>query len=49
MSQHLRQHDRVTRADRVIQARANSFHIGEDVPQVTHWLAAEPSDEEANG
>jgi MFS family permease len=48
-AEHLRQHDRMTGADRAIQVRANSFHIGEGVPAVTHWLAAEPSDEEGNG
>ena len=48
-AEHLRQHDRMTGVDRAIQAQANSFHMGEGVPPVTHWLAAEPSDEEGNG
>jgi MFS family permease len=48
-AEHLRQHERMTAADRAVQERARSFHLGDGVPPVTHWLAALPSDDEANG
>jgi hypothetical protein len=38
--EHLRQHARVTVADRVFEERANAFHAGPEAPKVTHWLAA---------
>jgi predicted MFS family arabinose efflux permease len=37
--EHLRQHQRVTRADRVIQDRAKAFHRGEGPPRVSHLVA----------
>ena len=37
--EHLRQHERVTRADQDIQTRALSFHAGPDQPRVSHFLA----------
>jgi len=37
--EHLRQHERVTEADRRIQQHAKSFHAGEK-PRVSHWIAA---------
>jgi MFS family permease len=38
--EHLRQHERVTNADRVLQEMVNQFHL-EGVPKVTHLVAAE--------
>ncbi len=48
-AEHLRQHDRMTVADRAVQKLAHSFHLGEGAPPVTHWLAALPSEEEPGG
>ena len=36
---HLRQHERVTEADRAVQARVDAFHRGPDRPRVTHLIA----------
>lgn len=36
---HLRQHERVTRADADVQARVAAFHRGDAPPRVEHWLA----------
>jgi MFS family permease len=41
---HLRQHERVTRADEQLQRRLNQFHRGPEPPRVTHWVAARPGD-----
>lgn len=40
---HLRQHHRVTVADRAIEARALSLHAGPSPPQVRHMLERPPS------
>jgi MFS family permease len=40
--EHLRQHDRVTNADRVLQETVHRFQT-EGAPKVTHFIAAEPS------
>ena len=37
--EHLRQHDRFTVSDRVIEERVRSFHAGDKPPQVSHMLA----------
>lgn len=37
--EHLRQHDRVTHADRVEQEAAHAFHLGPHPPVVRHWIA----------
>lgn len=37
--EHLRQHERVTFADRDITAMAQAFHIGSEPPKVTHLVA----------
>jgi MFS family permease len=42
-AEHLRQHERITIADRSIEDRARSFHIGEKPPVVSHFIA-EPFD-----
>jgi MFS family permease len=39
--EHLRQHERVTNADRVVQEAVQRFHC-EGEPKVTHFIAAEP-------
>jgi len=36
---HLRQHERATKADAEAQARVRAFHRGEAPPAVEHWLA----------
>ncbi|MDR3674874.1 MAG: MFS transporter [Acidobacteriota bacterium] len=38
--EHLRQHERTTVADRQISERANSFHLGDTPPTVSHHLYA---------
>jgi hypothetical protein len=35
---HLRQHERITAADRVVQAIATAFHRGAEPPHVTHFV-----------
>ena len=42
--EHLRQHERVTNADRLLQQAIARFHIG-GAPKVTHLIAAEPAAE----
>ncbi|MBO6755124.1 MAG: MFS transporter [Roseibium sp.] len=37
--EHLRQHDRVTRADAVLQAEVQKFHSGAEPPKVRHLIA----------
>jgi MFS family permease len=37
--EHMRQHARVTNADRVVQDAAQAFHIGEEKPLVRHLIA----------
>ena len=39
--EHLRQHERVTKADRVVQDAVEQFHLHGE-PKVTHFIAAEP-------
>ncbi len=39
--EHLRQHERVTNADRIVQEAVHRFHVHGD-PKVTHFVAAEP-------
>jgi len=38
--EHLRQHERVTNADRIVQDEVHRFHV-EGTPTVTHLIAAE--------
>ena len=38
--EHLRQHERMTVADRSIEEKAFSFHVGEERPQVQHLIYA---------
>jgi MFS family permease len=37
--EHLRQHERVTVADRDLEERARAFHLGPEPPVVHHWIA----------
>lgn len=39
-AEHLRQHSRVTAADRRIEDRARAYHSGDEPPRVRHWIAA---------
>lgn len=38
-AEHVRQHERVTVADREIETIAFAFHLGPEPPKVTHWIA----------
>jgi MFS family permease len=40
---HLRHHDRVVEADRNIQERVLTLHVGDSDPVVTHFLAPDPT------
>jgi predicted MFS family arabinose efflux permease/quinol monooxygenase YgiN len=37
--EHLRQHERVTMADRVVEEEVRTFHIGSEPPLVSHFIA----------
>lgn len=37
--EHLRQHHRMTEADRTVQARINAYHEGREPPPVRHLIA----------
>jgi MFS family permease/quinol monooxygenase YgiN len=37
--EHLRQHERVTKADREVQQRVNAYHVGAQPPRAAHLLA----------
>ena len=39
-AEHLRQHERMTVADRESESKAFAFHKGGETPKVTHWIAA---------
>jgi len=43
LKDHLRQHERFTRADAAVQALVHSFHSGPSPPQVSHRTAPGPS------
>ena len=38
-AEHLRQHSRLTRADRIIDDRVQKFHLGEAPPKISHLIA----------
>ena len=44
-AEHLRQHERITVADRELQNVARGFHVGATRPVVTHYIAAPPREE----
>jgi len=46
-AEHLRQHERVTMSDRVLEDRVRAFHIGEKPPAISHLIYA--SEENAKG
>lgn len=37
--EHLRQHERVTVADRDVIEKTRAFHLGSELPKVTHLVA----------
>ena len=37
--EHLRQHERVTHADRDVEVQARAFHVGPEPPEVVHLIA----------
>jgi MFS family permease len=39
-AEHMRQHERITIADRALEETAYAFHLGPEPPKITHWLAA---------
>lgn len=41
-TEHLRQHERLTAADRDVQAAVVALHHGAEVPRVTHWREVRP-------
>ena len=41
--EHMRQHERVTRSDRVIEAQIRKFHIGPESPKISHFISATSS------
>lgn len=42
-AEHLRQHQRVSKADADLQSELRAFHIGEQLPKVSHYLAIDQS------
>lgn len=42
-TEHLRQHERMTKADLAIEQRAISFHIGKDPPRISHFISEDMS------
>jgi MFS family permease len=47
--EHLRQHERVSVAEKELQERVRSFHVGEVAPVVSHLIAGAPSGPESSG
>jgi len=39
--EHLRQHERVTQEDRVLQDLVNQFHTKDGAPKITHFIGRE--------
>ncbi|HEV2193384.1 MAG TPA: MFS transporter [Nitrosopumilaceae archaeon] len=42
-TEHLRQHERITKADLAIEQHAISFHIGKDPPRISHLISEDTS------
>jgi MFS family permease len=42
-TEHLRIHERITKADRAIEEHAFSFHIGKDRPRISHFISEDTS------
>jgi len=38
--EHMRQHERVTRSDVAVEAEVRRFHVGPDLPRVSHFVSA---------
>ncbi len=38
-TEHLRQHERITKADIALEDKARSFHVGPDPPRISHLIA----------
>ena len=47
--EHLRQHERVSVAEKELQERVRSFHVGEVAPVVSHFVAGAPTGPESSG
>jgi hypothetical protein len=47
--EHLRQHERVSVAEKELQKRVHSFHVGEVPPVVSHFIAVAPNGPESSG
>jgi len=47
--EHLRQHERASVAEKELQERVRSFHVGEVAPVVSHYIAGAPSKPERSG
>lgn len=43
-TEHLRQHERITKADLAIEQRAIAFHLGKDPPRVSHLIGENASE-----
>jgi MFS family permease len=43
-AEHLRQHERITVADRAFEEKASSYHVGPAPPRVTHLISARSRD-----
>ena len=41
--EHLRQHERVSVAEKELQERVHSFHVGDAAPVVSHFIAGPPT------
>lgn len=48
-AEHMRQHARITKEDRIVQDYTRSFHIGDSSPVVTHLIAQDFSKREKGG
>lgn len=40
-AEHMRQHERVTQADRVLEERVHAFHLGNERPAIAHFIYAD--------
>ena len=47
--EHLRQHDRVSVAEKELQEHVHSFHLGDAPPVVSHFVAGAPTGPESSG
>ncbi len=47
-TEHLRHHERMTKADLAIEQHATSFHIGKDPPRVSHFVSEDMSKQKSN-